>query len=119
MGIVTYCNGYSSGSHKKVEVTCDFQASCKCKKKWSVEYRLAHRTMNNNGGKIICLFCSRSIKNSGRNNPNCIYSMIDDNMFESVLSEEKAYLLGWIASDGTITDNWISIERSREPLPSW
>jgi dUTP pyrophosphatase len=38
----------------------------------------------------------------GRNNPNCKYINIDDNMFDNIDSNEKAYLLGWIASDGSI-----------------
>lgn len=40
----------------------------------------------------------------GRNNPNCKYN-IDDNLFSSVDSREKAYLLGWIASDGSVGKN--------------
>nr|QBM02752.1 deoxyuridine 5'-triphosphate nucleotidohydrolase [uncultured archaeon] len=40
----------------------------------------------------------------GRNNPNTKY-MIDDNFFKKVDTEQKAYLLGWIASDGNLAPN--------------
>lgn len=44
----------------------------------------------------------------GRNNPNAKYNL-DDNFFKEVKNEEQAYLLGWIASDGTIKKNTITI----------
>lgn len=49
-----------------------------------------------------------SVKYLGRNNPNTKY-MIDDNFFEEINLNEKAYLLGWIASDGHIKDNGFSV----------
>lgn len=56
-------------------------------------------------GKDICLYCSRALKHTGRNNPNCKYKKLDDNMFSNIDSEYKAYLLGLIASDGSICTN--------------
>lgn len=50
--------------------------------------------------------CSNTLKQkiySGRKNPNCQYHTIDDNFFKIINTEEKAYLLGWIASDGHIS----------------
>jgi len=38
------------------------------------------------------------------------YKNLDDNFFNVVDTEAKAYLLGWIASDGHISDGQISIE---------
>lgn len=66
--------------------------------------------MERNNGDYICLQCSRRLKNSGRNNTNCKYKGVDDNFYTDVDTEFKAYILGWIASDGTITKGSIKIE---------
>lgn len=60
--------------------------------------------------------CSRFEKNSGRKNPNARYAL-DDRFFESIDSEGKAYLLGWIASDGSITPGTIAIFIHRKDAP--
>lgn len=44
----------------------------------------------------------------GRNNPNTKYQL-DDNLFKEIKTEDEAYLLGWIASDGSLCKNSISI----------
>lgn len=46
---------------------------------------------------------------SGRNNPNTKYKSLDDNFFKKIDSKEKAYLLGWIASDGHIAKRGFTI----------
>jgi dUTP pyrophosphatase len=46
----------------------------------------------------------------GRKNPNTKYKNLDDNFFKEIKSESKAYLLGWIASDGSITKSTICIK---------
>lgn len=107
--ILTETHLLSNNSHKKVNVKCDFNISENCKKEWVIEYRLALKTLKLNDGKIICLPCSRRLKASGRDNPNCKYKDIDDNFFEFIDSPEKALLLGWIASDGSLNDNTIRI----------
>lgn len=86
----------TKGSHAVVNTSCDF-----CGKEKKIPYKDAYYTCSKNGGKLICLKCSRNIKYSGRNNPNCKYNL-DDNFFSKIDTEEKAYLLGWIASDGHI-----------------
>ena len=65
--------------------------------------------MENNGGSFICLQCSRHLKSSGSHNPNSKYHF-DHEMFKSIDTEEKAYLLGWIASDGHISKSSWSIK---------
>lgn len=108
---LTNVENLSIGSHAKVQVECLFNSSEKCQNIVEREYRDALKNMNRNNGKFICLPCSRHIKASGSNNPNCKYRF-DHSMFKSVDTEEKAYLLGWIASDGHISkSNWtISIQ---------
>ncbi len=83
-------------------VKCDFNLSNKCRKEYFVEYRRYLKILSQNDNKIICLFCSRTLKFSGRNNPNTKYHQIDDNYFDNINSPDKAYILGWIASDGHI-----------------
>lgn len=58
---------------------------------------------------MICLFCSRALKSTGRANPNARHRELNDRFFEKIDSEAKAYLLGWIASDGAITKGAINI----------
>jgi deoxyuridine 5'-triphosphate nucleotidohydrolase len=92
-------------SHKKLMTECMFQISPKCRKIWAAEYREVYRTMERNEGKMICLYCSRAKKFSGRNNPNCQYKNVKDDVFKDICTEDQAYLLGWIASDGTVSVN--------------
>lgn len=57
--------------------------------------------MLNNDGKYICFSCKNARENKINNRKNAKY-IIDENFFKNIDSEEKAYLLGWIASDGHI-----------------
>lgn len=98
--IISDIKKLSKESHKKVSVSCDFRVSSECKKTWIMQYRDAKKTLNRNNDKIICLNCSRQIKDSGRNNPNCKYKNMDDNFFHNIDNEHKAYILGYIAADG-------------------
>ena len=49
------------------------------------------------------------VVNVGRMNPNTKYKNLDDNFFKDVKTEEKAYLLGWIASDGSVRKSGVII----------
>ena len=61
--------------------------------------------------KYICLYCSRHEKTSGRNNGNFEHNNLDgDIFFQTVDTEQKAYILGWIASDGTVSISGFVIE---------
>jgi deoxyuridine 5'-triphosphate nucleotidohydrolase len=107
------------GSHRRVTVRCEFGACERCRKEWDIEERLANETRAKNAGKIICQFCSIALKRSGRTNPNARYLDLRDDFFARVDSEAKAYLLGWIASDGSVRKNTISIfihEQDRNTL---
>ncbi len=97
------------GSHRKVSVICESRAAADCRREWTIEERLANETRAKNDGKIICQRCSIAGKRSGRTNPNARYRDLDDNFFDSIDSEAKAYLLGWIASDGSIRAGSITI----------
>ncbi len=89
-------------------VQCDVSVSPKCKRTYLVNFGNYEITRQRNG-KDICLFCSRKLKFSGRGNPNCQYTELDDNFFNAIDTEGKAYLLGWIVSDGWINPGQIGI----------
>lgn len=56
-----------------------------------------------------CSGVAKSQLYSGRNNPNCQYKELDDNLMDVIDSKEKAYFLGWVASDGSIDKNTKSV----------
>jgi len=93
---------------EKVQAKCEFNVSEKCIGEQPISIRSFEQTKDNNNGKYICLYCSRTLKFSGRNNPNCKYAF-DDFYFKNIDSEEKAYFLGWIASDGSVNKNGFRI----------
>lgn len=99
------------GSHKIYRVRCDSKIHSKCRMEYDMPYKDYLRYLkNNNYNKTYCLYCSRSEKNLGRLNPNTKYHDIDDSFFSTIDSKEKAYLLGWIGSDGHISNNGFVIE---------
>lgn len=107
----------SRQSHARVKVECCFEVSDKCVKIKECEYRDAMNTIERNNGKYICLQCSRFLKSSGNENPNCQYNF-DRDILETIDTAEKAYLLGWIASDGSIAkDSWfITIQIKKDDI---
>lgn len=108
MTLLDIIENLSEKSHKRVNVKCDFNTSDKCKNEYTLEYRHYLKFSHNNTRELRCIYC-RNKKYMGRNNPNCKYKNIDDNMFDNIDSNEKAYLLGWIASDGTIRKSGFQI----------
>lgn len=98
----------SIGSHKKFTIICDSGKNPKCLHTVEREYRVIHKQRSRTGGKDYCKFCQKTEEFSGRNNPNTKY-FFDDNYLSNIDTPEKAYLLGWIASDGSISHNQIDI----------
>lgn len=98
------------GSHKLVEATCDFGLSPKCRSPIRNAYRDMLSYMESNGGKNICLFCSKALKFVGIGNPNCRYKLLDRSFLDVIDCEGKAYLLGWIGSDGSIREGEVTIK---------
>lgn len=91
-----------------IVVYCEFNASPKCKVKYKTSSSNARKIKSKNNGKIICRFCSFFTKYEGRKNPNKKYNF-DDHFFNKIDTQEKAYLLGWIASDGHVSKRGFSI----------
>lgn len=103
-------SGLKKSSVKKIKVLCQFNTSEKCEKEYTRAYRGITKTMEDNSGKFICLKCSRRNKGTGRNNSGCKYKTLNDSYFNVIDTEEKAYLLGWIASDGCVGPDRVRIE---------
>lgn len=59
--------------------------------------------------RVTCDF-----ERSGRTDPNARHRSLDDRFFADVDTEAKAYLLGWIASDGAITRTSIALYLHRK-----
>lgn len=116
---LTDVSGLTHGSEKIIPVKCQFNISEKCRKIVETQYSSILRTITNNNGKYICLACSnkRNSKNSkrGRDAPSTKY-YFDDNFFQNIDSPEKAYLLGWIASDGHIGNKKFIIKIHKRDL---
>lgn len=91
----------------KVLCECDYQISEKCRKIYYIQgFHLKSILAANR--KIACLYCTRRLF-SGRNGTNSRYQL-DDNFFENIDTEEKAYILGWIASDGNVRKSGFCIK---------
>lgn len=89
-------------SHMKVLVSCDSGKNPKCLGTFEREWRsvvVQHNRLGTNAD--YCKFCQKTEEYTGRGNPNTKY-YFDDDLLKSIDTPEKAYLLGWIASDGSI-----------------
>lgn len=94
----------SKGSHALVKVECELKVSDNCVNIKEMMYKSAVYTIERNDGKYICLQCSRATKNLGVNNIKCKYDY-DRNLLKEIDCDTKAYLLGWISSDGHVSHN--------------
>jgi deoxyuridine 5'-triphosphate nucleotidohydrolase len=94
---------------ERLDVRCESQQSKACRGSYTASTRAVSKNRSRNAGRFICLPCSRFEKNRGRRNPNARYIDLRDDFFREIDSEGKAYLLGWIASDGSITRGTIAI----------
>lgn len=91
-----------------VLIECDFKVSTKCKNQYYKMYKSILTCRRNNNGKDRCCYCFNSSTKSGINNFNFKYTK-NENFFENIDSELKAYLLGWIAGDGHIRKDGFTI----------
>jgi dUTP pyrophosphatase len=82
-----------------------------CKRATHVSERAIRKNVRRNG-RYRCFACSRA-SYVGRGNPNAKYA-VDDNFFSTIDSELKAYLLGLIASDGTVRKSGFTIALHRK-----
>lgn len=96
---------YSPNSHSIISCVCDFQTSHKCLKIAIREYRDFHKNISANNGKYMCFYCSCDLKRDGDANPNKKYDYSAINFEKYDNDSRVAYFLGWLASDGTISQH--------------
>lgn len=100
---------------EKVLIECDFKASPKCKGKFLKVYKNILKCQANNDGKDMCCFCFNALTKTGKNNYNFKYEKNED-FFENIDTELKAYLLGIIAGDGCILKDGMKIEMHKQDI---
>ena len=99
---------------ERILVTCEAQASEGCPGTHAISRRAEQTNRARNGGRYLCLPCSRRLTFSGRANPNARHMTLDDALLDTIDTEAKAYLLGWIASDGSVRKGTVSIQTHRK-----
>lgn len=93
----------------KVILRCDFSISEKCKIEWTTSYKVCKKTRASRNNLDCCNKCASRLSNSGSNNSSFKYHKKED-YFSNIDNETKAYLLGWIAADGSIRNKTLFIE---------
>jgi hypothetical protein len=114
-----FCSKKCEGWYRQNNCTTKIIAKCVvCEKRLTLKKSEFER--RNKLGQITCskqcLGHLREETCSGRKNPNCKYTTLDDNFFSAIDTEEKAYILGWIASDGAVGKTFISIEINKRDI---
>jgi len=90
------------------KVECDFKISNECRGIFESFEPVINATKRRNNNRIICINCSKQLKTSGVNNPNYKHK-VNASYFDDIKTVEQAYLLGWIASDGSLAGNTLQI----------
>lgn len=91
-----------------IEVKCDFQVSEFCKKDCIVGKYGYSRNVKINDGKYRCKYCAIFETHEGSKSHYFKYKK-DDEFFDKIDTELKAYLLGIIAGDGHVTRKEVSV----------
>ena len=99
-------------SHKIITVKCDANISDKCLNTWQCKLsEIAVKRQRGRTNKDYCVQCCY-IVNQGGNKSHFSKYIKDETYFSVVDSEDKAYFLGWLASDGHIRRKRFTIKLS-------
>src|ERR1700722_8214758 len=110
--ILTDIAGMKPFSHKIVSVKCDANISDKCLNIWKCKLsEITVKRKRNHTDKDNCVHCSYFINQSGNKSHFNKYHK-NDAYFSFVDTEDKAYFLGWVASDGHIRRKRFTIKIS-------
>ncbi len=117
-----FCSMKCEGEYRKTN--CDTKIITKCMIcNKEIRLKKSQYKKRNKNGKITCSRkCMGKLREKlyiGKNNPNCKYKTLPINFFEEINTEQKAYILGFIASDGSLRENGtvsISIKSIDEEL---
>lgn len=101
----------STRSRLKETAKCQLKISSGCYDEYETTLGAINRSKMINNGKVVCRKCAFRKKMTGNNGTNLKYKY-DYNYFDKIDKPEKAWILGWIASDGHVQkDGWgISIQ---------
>lgn len=99
----------SKFSHKIIEIRCDFSISDRCRKQWKNRLYAVNIVRDKNNQKDICGPCATCLKQSGSLSHRYKFHK-NESFFDEIDSEIKAYLMGWVASDGHIRRNRLTIK---------
>ena len=102
---------------ERIEVTCEAKVSETCRGTHRISRRAEQKNRARNEGRYLCLPCSRRLKFSGRDNPNARHMTLDDGFLDTIDTEGKAYVLGWIASDGSVREGTITLQIHKKDRP--
>lgn len=94
---------------ERVLVECDFKISPKCKGQYLKLYKNILRTRSYTNGKDRCISCFNTSTKTGKDNFNHKYDK-NENYFENIDTELKAYMLGFIAGDGCVKKDGLNLE---------
>lgn len=94
---------------ERILIECDFKISPKCKKQYLICFKNMIKVRKNNDGKDRCCFCFNSMTKTGNQNYNFKH-IKNETFFEKIDSEIKAYLLGWVAGDGSLKKDGLYLE---------
>lgn len=95
-------------STKCMGINSKAEYNCKCDNCGTLFHKKNSHIHETNFCSMKCLGEYKSKNNLGKNNPNRKYNY-DESFFKNIDTEFKAWMVGWIASDGCIGNNSICI----------
>lgn len=110
--IISNIDGYKKFSHKLISVECDGKLTEDCIKIWVAKLsEIAVKRKRKKCDKDYCTKCSSVVNQVG--NKSHFFKYNKNNFyFQNIDSEDKAYFLGWIASDGHVRRKRFTIKLS-------
>lgn len=93
----------------KYKILCDCKISPFCKINYWITNQSEKKNRFKNNGKYRCKYCAIHDTHLGDKSHYHKYSNINHNYFNTIDSEIKAYMLGIIAGDGSITSKTLEV----------
>ncbi len=105
-----FCSLKCHGEYRKETCKTKILTKCAiCSKE--IKLKKSQYEKRNKRGRITCSYkcmgISKKTSQLKRNNPNCKYKSLPDDFFKKVDTEQKAYIVGFIASDGSLAKNGV------------
>jgi len=101
---------------QKINVVCDYKTSPLCKETYSIGKYRVNYNRNKNNGKYRCKYCAINDTHLGHKSHFYKNIEINHDFFNNIDCEIKAYLLGVIAGDGSISTKQIEIVAANKDI---